>query len=127
MSETELTQEEKTILAMVRKRDSLENEITQLKSDLAEQCRLNGIGQERELKLAADLAEAVKCIESYQKESAVEIVNKWKRFWMNQTQNSQADFENYSSRAIGVDANMKYHLADLISEKAREFLGKVKK
>lgn len=47
-------------------------------------------------------------------DSIVKIIEKWKSFWMNQTQNSEEDRQNYFNRAFGIDANMKYHLADLL-------------
>lgn len=50
------------------------------------------------------------------KDSIVKVIEKWKAFWMNQTQNSEADYKNYLHRALGVDANMKYHLADKVWE-----------
>lgn len=50
------------------------------------------------------------------KESLHEVVTKWRQFWMNQKQNSEADYKNYLHRATGVDANMKYHLVDLMFE-----------
>lgn len=48
----------------------------------------------------------------------LQIIREWKSFWMNQRQNSQADYENYSSRAMGVDANMTHHLASMLSKAA---------
>lgn len=36
----------------------------------------------------------------------------WKDFWMNQKQNSQADYKNYFNRAFGVDANMAHNLSE---------------
>lgn len=50
------------------------------------------------------------------KDQALDLIIKWKSFWMNQTQNSPKDHKNYFSRAIGVDANMKHHLANMIAE-----------
>lgn len=50
------------------------------------------------------------------KDSCVGVIMEWKTFWMNQKQNNDADYKNYLHRAIGVDANMKYHLADLFFE-----------
>ena len=46
---------------------------------------------------------------------AQNICREWKTFWMNQKQNSEADYKNYLSRAMGVDANMRCHLEDMIS------------
>lgn len=54
------------------------------------------------------------------KERFLEIVRKWKHFWMNQTQNSEEDRQNYFNRAFGIDANMSHHLADLLH---KEFKG----
>lgn len=51
-------------------------------------------------------------------ESILQVVRKWKRAWMNQTKNGQADHENYFNRAFGVDANMQHSLAKMISESA---------
>lgn len=45
-----------------------------------------------------------------------QIIDQWKSYWMNQTQNSKEDYENYWRRAFGVDANMSYHLADLLTK-----------
>lgn len=47
---------------------------------------------------------------------AEDICRKWKTFWMNQKQNSEADYKNYLHRAMGIDANMRCHLEDLISQ-----------
>ncbi len=44
----------------------------------------------------------------------VSVIEKWQQKWMNQTQNSEADHKNYLHRAIGVDANMKYSLANML-------------
>jgi len=53
-------------------------------------------------------------------ESALrEIIGEWKMYWMNQRQNSEADFQNYYSRAFGVDANMQHSLARMLNEKLR--------
>lgn len=49
------------------------------------------------------------------KEEALEVITEWKHFWMNQKQHSQADYENYRDRAMGVDANMKHDLATRIA------------
>lgn len=51
------------------------------------------------------------------KENLVEIVEEWLRIWMNQTINPD-DTARYRRRAMGVDANMRYSLARIISEKA---------
>jgi hypothetical protein len=52
------------------------------------------------------------------RQSFVEVIEKWKGFWMNQKQNDEADYQNYLHRALGVDANMKYHLAGLLADHA---------
>jgi hypothetical protein len=64
------------------------------------------------------------------REGTLEIIRKWKFFWMNQKQNSEEDFQNYFNRACGIDSNMIHHLADLIDanpqthiEKSAEFRG----
>jgi hypothetical protein len=44
----------------------------------------------------------------------LEAIRKWKYFWMNQTQNSEADRANYFHRAFGVDSNMAHDLAHRI-------------
>jgi hypothetical protein len=46
----------------------------------------------------------------------VHVIEEWKGFWMNQRQNDEADYQNYLHRALGVDANMKYHLAKKLRE-----------
>ena len=51
-----------------------------------------------------------------------EVIDEWLLYWMNQTQNSEADYHNYLRRAMGVDANMRHHLAKLISDIARQAL-----
>lgn len=48
------------------------------------------------------------------KERILEIIHAWKYYWMNQTQNSKQDFDNYRDRSWGIDANMMHDLADLI-------------
>jgi hypothetical protein len=53
------------------------------------------------------------------KEEATQLVEDWKYFWMDQTQNSEEDRKNYFSRAFGVDANMQHHLAGLISKSTK--------
>jgi len=40
-------------------------------------------------------------------EEALKIIEEWQRFWMKQ--------DDYQSRATGIDANMRHHLAELIS------------
>lgn len=49
-------------------------------------------------------------------EKMLEVVRKWKHFWMNQKQNSEADYKNYFERAFGIDANMTHHLAKMITD-----------
>lgn len=53
-------------------------------------------------------------------EEILTVIHEWKHYWMNQKQNSKEDYENYYRRALGVDANMAHHLADLICEKLKE-------
>jgi hypothetical protein len=61
-----------------------------------------------------------------EKERLLEIILEWKHFWMNQRQNSQADYENYHRRAFGIDANMQHHLATmLLAAQAAEAPGSV--
>lgn len=50
----------------------------------------------------------------FEKEHFKCVIDKWLAYWMNQTQNSKEDYDNYFRRAAGVDANMRYHLADLL-------------
>ncbi len=50
------------------------------------------------------------------KEFFLKIIEDWLTYWMNQTQNSKADQENYFRRALGVDANMRHHLADKLAK-----------
>lgn len=47
------------------------------------------------------------------------VFDKWLGYWIYQKQISQEDYENYSRRALGVDANMRCHLVKLIQD---EFL-----
>lgn len=49
--------------------------------------------------------------EKLTKDFFLELVREWKFFWMDQKQNSQADYENYHRRAFGIDANMQHDLA----------------
>lgn len=51
------------------------------------------------------------------RESFLKIIQEWKWYWMNQTQNSEADYLNYQRRAHGIDANMKYDLADRLADR----------
>lgn len=48
----------------------------------------------------------------------VQVIEEWKGFWMNQiaVTKDQADHDNYFQRAVGVDANMKYHLAKMLRD-----------
>lgn len=55
----------------------------------------------------------------FDKEFFLNVIDEWTSFWMNQKQNCQQDYENYFRRALGVDANMRHHLADLLSKAAR--------
>lgn len=57
---------------------------------------------------------------SISESDVLEAVTQWKHFWMNQTQNSEADRKNYFDRAFGVDSNMKHDLARRIVQKIRE-------
>lgn len=57
-------------------------------------------------------------MKSLDKEFFLDVICKWKSFWMNQTQNSEDDRQNYFNRAYGVDANMKHHLAEMCSKAA---------
>ena len=50
------------------------------------------------------------------KDVCMHVVTEWQSFWMNQKENSEADYQNYFHRALGVDANMRHHLADKINE-----------
>ena len=50
------------------------------------------------------------------KEKYIRIIEKWKSYWMNQTQNDEADYQSYLRRAVGVDANMKHHLAQMLAD-----------
>lgn len=44
----------------------------------------------------------------------LEVIDEWQMLWMNQTQNSKEDYDNYWRRAFGVDANMRYSLARML-------------
>lgn len=50
-------------------------------------------------------------------DAALEVIKEWKHTWMNQRQNSEADFQNYFDRAFGVDANMQHSLAKKIADR----------
>ena len=50
------------------------------------------------------------------KEHFLKIIEEWQGYWMNQTQNSEEDRQNYFRRAFGVDANMRHHLARMLAE-----------
>lgn len=45
------------------------------------------------------------------------LAREWEAFWMNQTQNSEEDHDNYFRRAASVDANMIHHLGEMIDQK----------
>ena len=51
-------------------------------------------------------------------ESFLKVIRSWKTIWMNQKQNSEADYQNYLQRAFGVDANMSHSLAKMLAEDA---------
>lgn len=59
---------------------------------------------------------ATKQAQAFDKDFFLEVIREWKEFWMNQTQNSKQDYDNYFRRAIAVDANMSHHLATLLAE-----------
>lgn len=63
--------------------------------------------------------EYVKIVAALKYEAVLKIIQEWKYFWMNQSQNSEEDFKNYFDRAFGIDSNMMHHLAKLISESAK--------
>ena len=44
------------------------------------------------------------------------VVDSWKSFWMNQTQNNEEDRFNYFNRVMGVDSNMKHHLVEMLEQ-----------
>lgn len=48
------------------------------------------------------------------KDELLDIIEKWQWDWMNQTQNSVQDFQNYFNKSVGIDANMRHSLADRI-------------
>lgn len=52
------------------------------------------------------------------RQSFAKVIEQWKGFWMSQKSNDEADCQNYLHRALGVDANMKYHLAGLLADHA---------
>ncbi len=60
---------------------------------------------------------------SLDKQFFLEVILKWQHFWMNQTQNSEEDFDNYFGRALGVDANMRHHLARMLAEAVEKIEG----
>lgn len=53
---------------------------------------------------------------SFSKENLKDGIDQWVMFWMNQKQNNEQDYQNYLRRAIGVDANMRHHLAKKLHE-----------
>lgn len=50
------------------------------------------------------------------KQEILKVIEDWKYSWMNQTQNSKEDYENYFRRAFGVDSNMMHSLAHKVME-----------
>jgi hypothetical protein len=60
------------------------------------------------------------------KEFFLTIIREWKHAWMNQHQNSEADFKNYLTRAFGIDANMQHNLAFKIVEKINALVRELK-
>lgn len=55
-------------------------------------------------------------LRSNEKRDALALVDEWRAYWMDQTQNSKEDYDNYFRRAMGVDANMQHHLAKMITD-----------
>jgi len=51
------------------------------------------------------------------KDPYMTVIDEWRAYWMDQTQNSKEDYDNYFRRAFGVDANMQHHLAKLLSQR----------
>jgi len=56
----------------------------------------------------------------FNEEFFLKIIRDWKSSWMNQRQNSEADYENYFKRAFGVDANMIHSLAKSLETAVKE-------
>lgn len=56
-------------------------------------------------------------VNAFTEHEILEVVREWKHFWMNQTQNGEADYKNYFNRAFGIDANMSHHLAKMLYKK----------
>lgn len=76
------------------------------------------VGAEAFMNMKRELtATRARIVERFDQERFLDIIDEWKCFWMNQRQNSKDDYDNYFGRAMGVDANMKYHLAKMLAEK----------
>ena len=56
-----------------------------------------------------------------------EVVEEWQGVWMNQKQNNEADYQNYFHRALGVDANMRYSLSQMMFEHVQPLNAKIAK
>lgn len=50
------------------------------------------------------------------KEFFLKLIREWKFSWMNQTQNSQEDYQNYFERAFRIDSNMIHSLANRLED-----------
>jgi hypothetical protein len=53
---------------------------------------------------------------SFDVEFFLKIVRDWKHSWMDQRQNSEADFQNYYNRAFKIDSNMVHSLAKRLDD-----------
>jgi len=56
----------------------------------------------------------------------VKVIQEWLFHWMNQKQNSEADYKNYLRRAMGVDANMRHDLKNRLMKNLSPTLSRVK-
>lgn len=93
----------------------LRAEVERLKNQIAKS-QIRSMHSEKSFSdLRAQLAEKEAALGKLTKELFLEVIQEWRYFWMNQKQNSQADFENYFRRALGVDANMQHDLSVRLS------------
>lgn len=60
-----------------------------------------------------------KQLEMFTEDNIRKVILDWKHYWMNQTQNSKEDYDNYFKRAFGIDANMQCDLARKIAALAK--------
>lgn len=70
-----------------------------------------------------DLKQQIESVVAFNKNYYKDKIDEWILYWMNQTQNNEQDYQNYLRRAMGVDANMRHHLASMLAKDKEPLLG----